>query len=323
MAVLTMNGKKWYSVSGFSCLLPDDRPITAISVVEDIEKCPPRFTAVSKTYDQDIDADLWRESGLFIRRKGRYICYSKTEGVPNYVVQEITVINERETPPDGFSMIPQTIDTDQKAWRKRQVCYKLRNRDACSTAVTDIIVCSRMKKGPTGFTYAGEINGVVICYKISQIVNTDTSSQSYENINALQNVSPNPSNGVSRRVPPERPPKPKFSPKPQNGIYPQVPATIINEVDDSLDRDYEVLSPNARIKPTRPAPQPPVSSQISSMPMYGTLPGSSDLDGVPFVLNPLLSLESDTGIKIPVIKVRTRRELDKEYYYDFRAERET
>ncbi|XP_063974006.1 multivesicular body subunit 12B [Diachasmimorpha longicaudata] len=325
MALLKMNSKKWVSVSGFSSLLPDDRPITAISVVEDIEKCPPNFTVVSKTYDQDIDADLWRESGLFIRRKGRYICHSKTEGVPNYVVQEITVINERETPPDGFSMIPQTIDTDQKAWRKRQVCYKLRNRDACSTAVTDIIVCSRMKKGPTGFTYAGEINGVVICYKTSQIVNADSSSQSYENINVLQNVSPNPSNGVPHRVPPVRPPKPKFSPKPQNGIYPQVPATttIKKDIDESLDRDYEVLSPSARIKPTRPAPQPPMSSQMGSVPMYGTLPGSSDLDGVPFVLNRLLSFRSDSGFNIPVIKLRTRRELDKEYYYDFRAERET
>ncbi|XP_034934545.1 multivesicular body subunit 12B [Chelonus insularis] len=330
MALLKMSSKKWLS-SGYPSLLPDDRPITAISVVEDIDKCPPNFTVISKTYDQDIDADLWRESGLFIKKKGRYICHSKTEGVPNYVVQEITVINERESPPDGYSMIPQTIDTDQKAWRKKQVCYKLRNRDACMVAVTDIIVCSRIKKAPTGFTYAGEVNGVIICYKLSAITNREpgSQSQSYENINVLQTPSPNPSNGISNshRAPPERPPKPKFSPKPQNGIYPQVSGGGLltkKEVDESLDRDYEVLSPSARIKPTRPAPEPPITSSFSnSMPLYGTLPGSSDLDGVPFVLNPLLSLHSDPDFKFPVIKARTRREIDKEYYYDFRAEKET
>jgi ESCRT-I complex subunit MVB12 len=33
-----------------SAVLPDDRPITAISVVEDIDKCPPNFTVVCKWY---------------------------------------------------------------------------------------------------------------------------------------------------------------------------------------------------------------------------------------------------------------------------------
>ncbi|XP_044595036.1 multivesicular body subunit 12A isoform X1 [Cotesia glomerata] len=336
MALLKMSSKKWLT-SGYPSLLPDDRPITAISVVEDIDKCPPNFTVISKTYDQDIDADLWRESGLFIKKKGRYICHSKTEGVPNYVVQEITVINERELPKDGFSMIPQTLDTDQKAWRKKQVCYKLQNKDLCSVAVTDIIVCSRIKKAPSGFTYAGEVNGVIICYKLSALTNGDASSQSYENINILQSVSPNPSNGVPHRSAPERPPKPKFSPKPQNGgsnVYPQIPGGIVaskKELDETNDRDYEVLSPNARInKPTRPAPQPPTSSHTSSntsscssVPLYGTLPGSSDLDGVPFVLNPLLIVDSDSIFTLPVIKARTRLEIDQEYYYDFRAEKET
>lgn len=320
MALLKINSKKW--VSGLPSPLPDDRPITSINVVEDIDKCPANYSVVSKTYDQDIDADLWRESGLFIKKKGRYICLSKTEGLPNYVVQDIVIINERESPPDGFSMISQTVDTEQRAWRKKQVCYRLRNKAACSKAVTDIIICSRIKKAPTGFTYAGEINGVTICYKTSQVTNADSSSQPYENIELLQNASPNPSNGVPRRVPPERPPKPKFSPKPQNGMYPKIPG--INDIDESSDRDYEVLSPSARIRPTRPAPQPPTAATAGSVPIYGTLPGSSDLDGVPFVLNPLLSfnIESTANI-LPVIKVRTQKELDKEYHYDFRAERET
>ncbi|XP_018305726.1 multivesicular body subunit 12A isoform X1 [Mycetomoellerius zeteki] len=317
-----------------SAVLPDDRPITAISVVEDLDKCPPNFTVVSRTYDQDTDADLWRESGLFIKKKGRYICFSKTEGQPNCVVEDIMVINERDTPPEGYSMISYTVDSRQKAWRKKQVCYKIRNKDLCTKAVTDIIICSRTtpnhkvysKLAPVGFFAAGTINGVHVCYKTVDITNANSDSQSYVNIDLLQSPSPNPSNGIFHRPAPERPPKPKFSPKPPaNGIYPQVGSTT-NKDDELGDRDYEVLSPNARIRPTRPAPQPPMSttSTVTSTPIYGTLPGSSDLDGVPFALNPrLITNHNSANNKLPVIKVWTQKDLDREFFYDFRAERET
>lgn len=63
----------------------------------------------------------------------------------------------------------------------------------------------------------------------------------------------------------------------------------------SYDCDYEVLKPNSRIIPTRPAPQPPqTTQQINTSINYGTLPGSSDLDGVPFVINPLLNFDPNS-----------------------------
>lgn len=48
----------------------------------------------------------------------------------------------------------------QKAWRKKQVCYKLSSKDSCAKAVTDIIICSRMinkdsNLAPIGFSAAG------------------------------------------------------------------------------------------------------------------------------------------------------------------------
>ena len=55
------------------------------------------------------------------------------------------------------------------------------------------------------------------------------------------------------------------------------------------------MNPNARIRPTRPAPQPPTSIITGSTSIYGTLPGSSDLDGVPFILNSRLSVHSDSS----------------------------
>lgn len=145
----------------------------------------------------------------------------------------------------------------------------------------------------------------------------------------LQNVSPNSSNGTSHRIPPERPPKPT------NGVYPQI-GSGGKDIEESDDRDYEILNPSARIRPTRPAPQPPTSIVTGSTSIYGTLPGSSDLDGVPFILNSRLSVHSDSSTvsyfykslyfhvhyvfftinrlqnKLPVIKIWTQENLDKE-----------
>lgn len=93
------------------------------------------------------------------------------------------------------------------------MCYKIRNKELCSKAVTDIIICSRVihkvytsKMAPNGFIAAGYIyrilylwkfhknqiilipilfsviNGVCVCYKTVDIVNGNSNSQSYVNI---------------------------------------------------------------------------------------------------------------------------------------------
>lgn len=75
-------------------------------------------------------------------------------GLSGYVVEEIIVINDK-IPPEGYSLISRTIDSEQKAWRKKQLCYKLVPRKSARLVVTDIIVCSRLKKAPEGFNFAG------------------------------------------------------------------------------------------------------------------------------------------------------------------------
>lgn len=90
--------------------LPDNRPITSLHIVEDFERlvcsgpfdsdlsiliafvrfsCPKNFSAISRTYDQDSDADLWRDYSLFGRQNTRYLCLSKSEGLPEYVVETL------------------------------------------------------------------------------------------------------------------------------------------------------------------------------------------------------------------------------------------
>lgn len=65
------------------------------------------------------------------------------------------VIGEREMPPEGFSLLSRTADSELKAWRKRQIAYKLSKRNTVSQAITDIILCSRLKAAPQGFSLAG------------------------------------------------------------------------------------------------------------------------------------------------------------------------
>lgn len=76
-------------------------------------------------------------------------------GLPNFVIQEIFVLTDKFNPPKGFSLLNRTADSEQKAWKKKQLCYKLVNLRETNVAVTDIIVCSRLKKAPEGFKLAG------------------------------------------------------------------------------------------------------------------------------------------------------------------------
>ncbi|KAA0196195.1 hypothetical protein HAZT_HAZT008681, partial [Hyalella azteca] len=100
--------------------LPDDRPITTLCVVEDLNKCPANFTAVSRTHDQDIDADLYKDG--FFKRVTRYICHSKVAGYLGYVVEEIQVVHDKESCPSGYTPISTTMDT--REMNGLCLCYK-------------------------------------------------------------------------------------------------------------------------------------------------------------------------------------------------------
>nr|CAH7762001.1 unnamed protein product [Callosobruchus chinensis] len=289
--------------------LPDDRPVTAIQVIENLDKCPKGFFAISKTYDQDSDADL-RESSIFKSSTARYLCLSKTEGLPNFVVQELLVLTDKANPPKGFSLLSRTADSEQKAWRKKQLCYRLVNKKDIRTAITDIIICSRLKKAPSGFSFAGELNGVTICYKMG-------------------NVQDSQANG-NQPVPPDRPPKPAPT-SPGSGVYPSL-------MGDS-DHDYEILRPGVApypaapggglspAAPSRPAPKPPANGG-GSVTLHHQMSQSYPhaMDGVPFQVNPRFVPQGGSGSKgfqFPRIKARTMQQLLKEYDYQFTLERQT
>lgn len=118
-------------------------------------RCPKNYVAVTRTYDQDVDADLWRESGIFSKRQARYLCVSKSEGSNDHFVESVRIIGEKETPPQGFSTLQRTVDTETKAWRKKQIVYKLCHRETIKEMVTDVILCSKSKNAPQEYVSAG------------------------------------------------------------------------------------------------------------------------------------------------------------------------
>ncbi|XP_017492791.1 PREDICTED: multivesicular body subunit 12A, partial [Rhagoletis zephyria] len=236
-----------------------------------------------------------------------YICISR-------------VIPEKTQPPKEFSLLSRTADTEQKAWRKRQISYKLTKRGNVTQAVTDIILCSKLKVAPEGFKLAGDINGVLICYKTgaipirspppvpgvaSHLLNGGSagkiSNGSSEVEKALNRLNLSGGGGATNwnGGPPKQP-------------LPPVPS----------DHDYEEIQASYQIKsPQRPAPRPPFTANTAtntSGHSVGTLGAYSEVEGVPFIINPTLKRVTDNDLPTLPQIADVLKGLD----YDFQLERQ-
>lgn len=106
-------------------------------------------------------------------------------------------------------------------------------------AITDIIILSKTKKAPEGFTMGGEINGLVLCYKSAPL--------------------PSNSNPMLNRVLPSLPAVVNLKPTPNSDFSSSSPITS--------PTPYSKNSSNAnpQVKsPVRPAPLPPVNKEKPS-----------------------------------------------------------
>ncbi|VVC92418.1 unnamed protein product [Leptidea sinapis] len=304
-------------LSALGGALPDERPILSLQIVESAAKCPAGYWPVSRTYDEDADAGLLRQAGLFGKKPSHYICLSKSEGVPGYVMDGVMILGEREATPAGYSVAGRA--------GKRRLCTRVSRLVAGVPAppVTDVIVCSRMKTAPQGFLLAG-------------YVGPHCRGPTPYSHRCLREHSVN-SNQTHL---PDRPPKLSPLVNELNGL--NLKSAYPNIEEFTTDHDYEALSPSYNIKPGRPAPRPPVSplkagptspqkaprkkgpAPLPRVPNYQTLGGYSGMEGVPFVLNPKLrGLPSDALGQMPVIKKRSRFDLDRDHSYTFAVERQT
>ncbi|XP_051858305.1 multivesicular body subunit 12A [Drosophila albomicans] len=293
--------------------LPDNRPITSLHIVEDFERCPKNFNAIHRTYDQDADADLWRDYNiLFGRQTTRYLCLSKSEGLPDYVVETLKVIAEKVPPPKEFSLLSRTADSDQKAWRKRQIAYKLSKRGTVTHAVTDVILCSKLKIAPDGFKLAGDINGVLICYKTGAIPVRLPPPVPLSAVGVASGNSCEVEQALNRLN--------LHGQRNSRGPLPQVPATAEHH-------DYEEIQAHFQINsPQRPAPPRPATAAAGggggrngNYGGTGTLGTYTELEGVPFTMHAMLQ-RSQPMTDLPTLpEIST---LLKTLDYDFQLERQ-
>uniref|UniRef100_A0A2P2I4P1 Multivesicular body subunit 12B-like n=2 Tax=Hirondellea gigas TaxID=1518452 RepID=A0A2P2I4P1_9CRUS len=276
--------------------LPDDRPITSLCVVEEIHKCPHNYTIVSRTHDQDIDADLYKDG--FFRRVTRYLCHSKTDGYLGYVVEELRVISDKESCPPGFTTLVMTMDTNQKAFKRKQICFRALSKNMARQVITDIIVLSNGKIAPEGFCLAGELNGMCVCYKTGAVQSpgdTSASSPSSASCNLPYQMGPHGGSNASGR-------SGSFP-----GLYP------------GLER------------PSRPAPLPPGSFPSPSPQRAAPTAGSdtyeaanSALYGVPFQCSKKYVDCSDGSDPhpLPPFTAKSPQQLESQYYYSFSLEQD-
>ena len=103
-----------------------------------------------------------------LERKDRFLCITRAyplAGNRTLVLEDIKLINERETPSPQYTVLTHTVDTRDKGTAKRIICVKLIERQAGMKCVCDIIFLSRSKRPPQFYTLIGEINGLQMCLR--------------------------------------------------------------------------------------------------------------------------------------------------------------
>ncbi|KAL4219445.1 Multivesicular body subunit 12B [Mactra antiquata] len=270
----------------------EDWPITGVVVVADITKCPAGFTTIDRTYDRSEEADLWRD-GLFGRRVTRYLCVQRAAPQPGQdVLVDVSIINDREPVPAGFTVLDYTHDSREKASKKKVICVRWMSVNITNSALSELIILAKgAKRPPNGYTLVGELNNLMLCYKMSNI-KTQSSLGQQNSDSALNEMS-----DMSKNLPYEiRPGK--------ENAYNQGSAVGYSPTTNHTARGY----------PQRPGP-PERSMSMS----YSTV---TPLTGVQWQLSPkLTALNSLKNIHIPEIKYKTMMDIENQYEYRFDVER--
>ncbi|KAF8570346.1 hypothetical protein P879_03928 [Paragonimus westermani] len=169
--------------------------ITSVGVVSSLTYVPLHFIVISNTGFGSEDADLWRDR--LLSRKSRYLAYRKENvtdcNAQTPVLVGLTLINEGDMAPAGYKAIVNTLDTGERATKKKLICAKYVPLGSTSTAISEIMINSRGQRLISGFTAVGELNSLSILYKLSTLPGTAVWSPS-----SAQRGSPSRSTHSSR-----------------------------------------------------------------------------------------------------------------------------
>ncbi|GAB1606950.1 multivesicular body subunit 12B-like isoform X2 [Argonauta hians] len=266
-----------------------DQPIVAVSVVSDRLKCPPKYFLLDRTEDGKDDADLWRDS-LFGRRYYRYICYNKSSPMPDQdVLVDVAIINDKDSVPAGFTVLEYTQDTHEKSLKKKSLCLRWMSYRLTNAAISKLILLSRsMRRPPSGYTVIGDINNMLLCFKMVSLTKTNTIYTKPEEISFV---------------------------KPILTSTPSQSRLCLTPVENALP--YVM-------NPAMAASNPNLSSYSSSSDNISRLvsQSKSPLSDIPWQLNPTLEKASrGQNVVIPKFVCKTMKDLDKQYEYSFWLEK--
>ncbi|KAK3728768.1 hypothetical protein RRG08_013494 [Elysia crispata] len=278
----------------------EDLPITGVCVISDPGQCPPNYTMIDKTYDRPEDADLWKD-GFFTRRVMRYLCVERQIPTQSQdVLVDVTLINERDSIPAGFTAVEFTHDTKERATKKKILCIRWMVPSLTNDAITELIFLTRaQRRAPAGYTLVGELNNMSLCYKMGKVKTT--------------------ANGVGTLI--------THSSTLGYSVAPGAASGYGGPSAASSALPY-ALNPGSGQGPPPVPPRPPSAGQSSMMRPGGlertfsrTGGAVHALSGVDWKLNTkyqaLMELQDVT---IPFVKGKTLAEIEREYSYDFTVE---
>ncbi|CAB3405863.1 unnamed protein product [Caenorhabditis bovis] len=152
-------------------------PITSVCIVADKNKAPKGFVPIVKCRDDQSEADLWRDSFFTMSRQVRYICVSteipeSTIKAPIHVVTNMIIVRENDPIPHGYVAIDYTADSREKSLRKKYICIRTEPRDRVVDAIGEIVIFAKNKKVPRNYTSAGEVDQLLICFRVITIPQT-------------------------------------------------------------------------------------------------------------------------------------------------------
>lgn len=231
------------------------------------------------------------------KKVSRYLCFTRAyphNGLNN-VLAGVQILTEKDFPPTGYSMIDRTIDTSEKACRKKAISIKMTNRDTTTDAVTDIILLTKSKRPPEGYSIAGDVNGVIICVKVGKV---PVETQQFQHATPNAAVNQPPTNYMQRPAPP--PPLAGYT------------------------NNANHVAPSPYMTPPVPAPR----TDIPNRPATGTIKradstlAQNPLADVSFQLNSKYqNNKAAMNFQIPDVQYRSLIDVENEYNYSFTLEK--
>ncbi|KAH8855310.1 Multivesicular body subunit 12B isoform 1 [Schistosoma japonicum] len=153
--------------------------ITAIGFVTQAGNKQQKYEILSRTEDSADDASLW-SSGLLSRRT-RYLCYA-SENINTCAAQKPVLVNlvladDGDHIPANHQAVYNTIDTGERALKRKVLCAKFSPRYTAPRAITKVCVYSRPRTQAPGYSHVGEINSLQIYCKQTDIGLPNNSSE--------------------------------------------------------------------------------------------------------------------------------------------------